>query len=234
MNGQDEWVDVEMDPDPWGDDVLSEDISDQIEALDLGSVLTDPVVARLRAAYNEGPRRYHNWKHAVHTLNAIFPLQYSDDQRRDLAIAALFHDAVYVPGSKDNERRSAEMARKLLPGYKRMSKVENLIAATAVHGSHNRWTTLDITRDFLDCDILSVTFEWDRFVAINNAIIAEYLTVFPAALVGIGRNEFLENWLRQPTIFLGEWYGRDGEWAARCNIERLLNVRKGRHPGEFE
>lgn len=241
MSEQAEWVDGEVQPahDPWDgvEGIGDGDISLQVEALDLGDVLTKPVIDQLKAAYDEKGRHYHTWKHAVHMLNAIFPLQYSEDQHRDLAIAALFHDAIYVPGRQSNERLSAEMARQLLPTYKRISKVENLISATALHGVHCKLTTLDITRDFLDCDILSLTFEWERFVAINNAIVREYLIMFPAAQVGASRTAFLEKWLTKPTIFLGEWYGPDSEWKARCNIERLLSgpeIHRGRFEGPFQ
>ena len=70
-------------------------------------------LAEIEAAHAQPPRAYHNFGH----VQAL--LQHHRDvaagpgwrQPREVALAMLYHDAVYEAGRGDNEARSAVMAR---------------------------------------------------------------------------------------------------------------------------
>ena len=81
---------------------------------------------------------YHNFAHAIDvystasTLALLSRVEY--EERFLLRTAALLHDIIVVPGSKENEERSAEFAKNYLPslGYssEQIDRVSGLILAT--------------------------------------------------------------------------------------------------------
>lgn len=81
---------------------------------------------------------YHNFSHAIDVYSAVntFALldSVSNEDRFLLKTAALLHDIIVVPGTKDNEERSAEFARQYLPKIKYSSeqtqRIAQLIIAT--------------------------------------------------------------------------------------------------------
>lgn len=85
---------------------------------------------------------YHNKAHAAEVLfdarriAAAEGLTHRDPAWELLEAAALLHDLVYRPGARDNEARSAALARRLLPrlGYARneADAVARMILATAL------------------------------------------------------------------------------------------------------
>lgn len=81
---------------------------------------------------------YHNFVHAMDVYSAVNTFAFLDgidnENRFLLKTSALLHDIIIVPGSKDNEERSAEFAGQYLPkiGYspQQTQKVGQLILAT--------------------------------------------------------------------------------------------------------
>jgi predicted metal-dependent HD superfamily phosphohydrolase len=67
---------------------------------------------RARATYAEPHRRYHTERHLDECLNQVDrPADLAERDRRRLRWALLWHDAVYEPGARDNEARSAALAK---------------------------------------------------------------------------------------------------------------------------
>jgi predicted metal-dependent HD superfamily phosphohydrolase len=64
----------------------------------------------LAAAHAEPHRVYHDLRHVAHVLVELDRAGVDDPAA---AWAAFFHDAVYRPGRRDNEARSARLAREL-------------------------------------------------------------------------------------------------------------------------
>jgi predicted metal-dependent HD superfamily phosphohydrolase len=72
------------------------------------------VFAGAREAYASAGRFHHTWGHV---LDCVEKLSSFPDSGRAVFLALLFHDAVYVPGRKDNEARSAALASDVLRRY---------------------------------------------------------------------------------------------------------------------
>jgi len=93
---------------------------------------------------------YHNFSHAIDVYSAVNTFAFLDgvnnEDRFLLKTSALLHDVIFVPGSKDNEERSAEFARQYLPkiGYssEQTQRVGQLILATKMPQN---------PRDYLEC-----------------------------------------------------------------------------------
>jgi len=85
-------------------------------------------------------RDYHNFRHAKDVAHSALRLSDGENvgyqKRFELITAALLHDLIVEPYNKDNEERSVEIARELLPqiGYspKEVKNVTKLILATKV------------------------------------------------------------------------------------------------------
>src|SRR4051812_49361237 len=97
----------------------------------------------LRAAYATPPRAYHDFGHVAEVLGHYEAVASGPGwtQAREVALAVLYHDAIYRAGQGDNEARSAqlavdEIARWLPDAGIDAARVAWLIGLTARHGSH--------------------------------------------------------------------------------------------------
>ncbi|HWT09695.1 MAG TPA: hypothetical protein VN329_11050 [Roseomonas sp.] len=84
----------------------------------------------LRRRYDEPHRAYHDASH-VGLLWLRHLMHGGDPGDRGLALAILFHDAVYDPASRSNEAQSAALVAALVPGD--TAWVQEAVLATADH-----------------------------------------------------------------------------------------------------
>ncbi len=148
-------------------------------------------------------------------------------QPREVALALLFHDAIYEPGQRDNEARSAALARETIPRWWPAAgiddaRVAELIGLTARHG---QLTPQDVDADaalMLDCDMAILAAPPAEFDAYDQAIAEEYRGHVPAFLYRINRRRFLRGVLAQPRIFLSDWFHARCDAQARANLRRAI------------
>ena len=147
-------------------------------------------------------------------------------QPREVLLAVVFHDAIYVAGAKDNEERSAELAtrevqRAFASDGIQVARVAELIRLTARHGT---LTPADVDAEaalFLDCDMAILGSSPASFAQYDAQIREEYSSV-PAPLYASGRRRFLQRLLDAPRIFLSEFFHLRLDEAARANLRRAL------------
>lgn len=173
----------------------------------------DPAIfAELRKAWTRPG--YHNLEHLNDCLREL-------DTAPKNAIAELalwYHDAIYVPGAKDNELRSAELLRE----HARAMNLNNVdaavacVLATADHASATPETALVV-----DIDLAILGRSLLRVADYNDAIAEEYAgTMF----YGLGRKRFLKKLLDQPKIFHTPLFAERYEEKARANLRALLRT----------
>lgn len=142
------------------------------------------------------------------------------DQPAEVYVAIVFHDAIYVPGARDNEAKSAAWARRSgLPVD--LERVAALIDLTARHGA---LAPADVDRDaalFLDCDMSILGARPEVFDAYDEGIAREYADV-PAEAYRAGRRAFLTRLASEPRIFLSDYFHARLDAAARANLARAL------------
>jgi predicted metal-dependent HD superfamily phosphohydrolase len=194
-----------------------------LAALALSVELPVGLEPALRAAYAQPPRAYHDFAHVGEVLGH-FARVTSWRDREAVALAILFHDAVYVAGQSDNEARSAELAATLLeatPLARFVPRVQELVRLTARHGSLEPGQVDHDAALFLDCDMAilgAAPADYDRY---ERAIAEEYAFV-PRELYRAGRARFLEKVLSGSHIFLSEQFRAEREAQARQNLHRAL------------
>lgn len=194
--------------------------------------MTDPIEvpdglrAVLHAAYATPPRAYHSWAHAERVLEHVREIAWAHP--REVWLAALFHDAIYVAGAPDNEARSAELARasiaRWIPGASiDADRVAALIELTARHGRLGPGDVDPEAALFLDCDTAVLGAPADEFDRYDAGIAEEWAGVVGPDAYRAGRRAFLERLLAAPRIFLSEHFHARLDDAARANLRRALN-----------
>ena len=180
-------------------------------------------------AYEAEGRAYHDSTHLDEVL-ARYEEVARDvgwTQAREVYVALLFHDAVYVPGQTDNEARSADMAadaieREGIEGID-IARVRELILLTARHGKLEA-VALDADAALvLDCDMAILGAEAERYDAYERAIRTEYAAV-PDEMFDMGRRRFLSSVLAGRRIYLSEYFFGRLEGRARANLTRVLGA----------
>ena len=194
--------------------------------------------AALESAYASPPRAYHHFGHVCEVLRhfreaaALRPWA----QPREVALAVLYHDAVYEPGRGDNEARSALLAREHVarwPGEAPLDadRVALLIERTARHGGFvpgdfDLDPHPDDARRFLDCDMAILGAASEAFDAYDRGIAEEYRGVVPAWLFRRKRRAFLAALLQRERIYLSDEFHARFDAPARANLRRVLGRRE--------
>ncbi len=181
---------------------------------------------RLSALYRAADRHYHGLAHieALLALAAEYRPILSDPQAVEAAI--WFHDAIYDSRAKDNEARSAELARESLADRiapARIERISAMIEATATHQVPDLGSP-DANRDaalFLDMDLSILGTPAALFDAYEAAVRRDYAWVDDTAWK-TGRAAVLRNFLARPHIFHTPEFGERFEAQARENMERSL------------
>ena len=179
----------------------------------------------LAAAWGEPARRYHDREHLAECLLQI-DLARASGASTDLAELALwFHDAVYVPGARDNEESSAKLllaeSRRLQLDRATADAAAALVRATAHEGSGGEpgpeeALMLDIDLSILGSDPL-------RFMEYEYAIEEEFEKI-PRMRFRIGRGRFLASLLARPKIFRTDLFRERSEATAREQLSALLGT----------
>lgn len=188
--------------------------------------MTAALGAHLAELYVTPRRAYHHLGHIVDVLDWFDWVADHEDWRapREVATAILFHDAIYVAGARDNEARSAALARQAILEHGDLSgvdaaRVTQLIELTARHGKLGLEELEDDeeARRFLDCDMAILGASPQRYQQYVGEIAEEYRAV-PAEAYRAGRRAFVQGLLDKPRIYLSELFFLELEEAARENL----------------
>lgn len=194
--------------------------------------LPDELLQQLQAHYAQPPRAYHNFAHVQEVLGhyAAVAADVGWAQPVEVFLALLYHDAIYEAGRKDNEARSAELARAaiarwLQPQAVDTERVAALILMTARHGHWQPGQAVGDAALFLDCDMAILAAVPDRFDAYDAAIAQEYRGKLPAWMFRHYRRRFLRGLLAAPRLFLSDYFHVRCDASARANLRRCLGGR---------
>jgi len=185
-------------------------------------------LAEIEAAHAQPPRAYHNLGHVQALLHHHRDVAAGPGWRqpREVALAMLYHDAVYEAGRGDNEARSAAMARAAIARWLPdagvdAERVAALIALTARHGQV-RGDELDADAAlFLDSDMAILGAPPEVFDAYDRGIAEEYRGKVPGFLFRLNRRRFLKGVLAQPRIFFSDFFHARYDAQARVNLNRV-------------
>ncbi len=184
-----------------------------------------PLLSAASVAYAHPRRAYHHFGHAKSVLNLVATVP-ELEHPRETALAALFHDAVYLAGRSDNEALSADLAVQTIPQHLTgvdLDRVRHLIMLTARHG---KLTAADLDPDaahFVDCDMAIIGAPPAEFDAYDAAIAEEYRGVVPGMVYRFNRRRFLKHLLDADRIYFSPRFHAQFDAQARANLRRVLD-----------
>lgn len=176
--------------------------------------------------YLEQHRYYHNWNHILSGFY-LFKKYYGNNIPRHIIIAWLFHDIVYIAGSKESEISSNNLLITLfknthsflLNKYANdINKAQNYITATITHENKTNDKDLDI---FLDVDMSYLGAEFSVFKKIRNQIRKEFIFYSDEEFKN-GSILFFNKLIESEKIFLSDYFHNIYEKQCRENIKNHL------------
>lgn len=197
------------------------------------SSLPDEQLIALRHAYVSPPRAYHHFGHVEDVLAHYRTVAEGPGwhQPREAGLAVLYHDAIYVPGRRDNEAESARLAIEHIVHWWShagidSARVSDLILLTARHGALSGAdfgddAAAEDARHFLDCDMAILGAEPKAFAEYDRAIAEEYRAV-PRWLYRVKRRRFFRKLLASERIYLSDFFRDRFEARARDNLQAAL------------
>ena len=173
---------------------------------------------RLLDAWAEPQRHYHGLQHLAECLACFDEASALAERPGEVEIALWFHDAIYDPKAKDNERRSADWATASLRAAKfdedAVTRVDALIMATC-HSAQPESGDAQLLVD-IDLSILGATPE--RFSEYDRQIREEYRWV-PGFVYRFKRRNVMRGFLERPWIYSTARFRDRFEAQARRNLE---------------
>lgn len=191
--------------------------------------LPAPMLEQLRALHAQPPRAYHHFGHAQAVLQHCGQVAAGPGWQQPAVaqLAALYHDAVYVPGRSDNEARSAALAVQAVARWLPDADIDvpalvRMIELTARHGQLEPSQVSTDQALFLDCDMAILAAPWPVFRRYDADIASEFAGVVPRWLFAWRRRAFLKALLKRPRIYLSDWGHACFDVPARANLSRRL------------
>ena len=179
---------------------------------------------RLEKLYTDPKRHYHNLVHitALHRLTDMYGASLNSIEAVRWAI--WYHDAIYDVTKKNNEAKSAELAREHMRmlgiDEEIIQKCVDLILATASHTLDERTDNYD-ARFMLDIDLLILGAVPEKYKEYTEQVRKEY-SIYPDLLYKPGRKKVLKRFLELDRIYKTDLLYELYEQQARANMKQEL------------
>jgi predicted metal-dependent HD superfamily phosphohydrolase len=190
--------------------------------LDLGARGNPESVYDLLAErYAEPQRAYHTLTHVAHCLDELEAARHLAAQPNQVEMALWFHDAVYDPKAKDNERSSAELCQQIMEEAGLSGAFGQAVTELILVTQHHEAPDEPDARLLVDIDLAILGQSVEIFDRYEENIRREYHFV-PPDRYRLGRSAILRGFLDRPAIFATAFFQQRFESQARANLERSL------------
>lgn len=186
-----------------------------------GFEANEQAYAMLLQKYQEKHRAYHNVAHINDCLSQLDQLPALHPEAREIELAIWFHDVIYDPYGKDNERKSAQKAELFIfdnvaddePG----KRISDLIMATL----HQAPPTNSAEALIMDIDISILGRDETSYQRYTEQVRQEYRFV-PRFLYRTKRVEILQKFLQRESLYSTPYFQEQYEEQARKNIAQEI------------
>lgn len=175
----------------------------------------------IETAYTSSDRYYHDLSHISAMLTELDLVKTEISYSDSLLFAIFYHDFIYDPLRKDNEKRSAELFEKRISptGFRQIPEVKSLIEATR---NHNFSDDPD-TNLLLDLDLSILGKSPQIYRDYKNSIRKEF-SIIPGFLYNPGRKKILKDFLKRDFIYKTAHFRDRYELQARENLNTELKA----------
>lgn len=186
--------------------------------------------AKLAEFYGEPHRRYHTLNHIWRCLDEFDRAVDWMDEPDAVEMALWFHDAIYVPGAKDNEWRSAELFRRW-SGQRADRAFRQRVCDFIMATTHREPPNQPDARFVVDIDLSSFGLPWDEFERDGRDLRAECPDMTDDEYYP-GQLRFLLALQSRQTFFFTDYFRQRYEQIARANTRRLIENLRARGYGD--
>jgi len=187
------------------------------------------LITRAKGWHMDPPRHYHTFDHALDVAAEVMLAGYDVfiEHPREMLLAALFHDAVYIAGAKDNEEKSARVALDEIEVLE-IKDIDTERVAKLINNTSKHFTDVNLSDEeaiFMDADIHSFAAPWEIFVSTQENVAKEFYaddTEDAIRQAKLNQIKFLSFVLELPHIFYSKRGRRVHEATTRENIERFI------------
>lgn len=187
------------------------------------STLAESYGLQLLDRYREPHRHHHTLTHLRECLEHLDLFRPHLTNPEDVELALWFHDAVYQPTSKSNEKQSAALASAMLKRFRVPSARTHRIHRMILLTKHEEQAEGYDEQTLLDIDLAILGADPERYAAYETGIREEYRVV-PQLLYRPARRKILTAFLSREHIYLTEPARVRWEAHARQNLSMALEA----------
>lgn len=177
---------------------------------------------RLLRCYREDTRHYHNLEHIEHCIKGLERFVEHAQHPAEVHLALWFHDAVYNSKAKDNEDKSAKMAREELSNLGAASQSVDRICAHIMATQKHEASHPD-AHLVIDLDLAILAASPSRYDRFEQEIRQEFAHV-PGFLFRLGRKKVLKHFIERDQIYALPFTRELWEEPARMNLRRAIGA----------
>ena len=196
---------------------------DLVKKFEIDDFKIEKLWVEIEKNYSNKKRFYHNLSHLDNLYLELLNVKNEIEDWDTLLFTLFYHDIIYKATSKENEEKSAELAKLRLNeiGFDevKIEKCFEQILATKLHESSlNKDTNI-----FIDADLSILGQDWDLYSQYYKNVRKEY-SVYSDFLYNPGRKKVLEHFITMQRIFKTDLFFERFEKKAKINLEKELLV----------
>jgi predicted metal-dependent HD superfamily phosphohydrolase len=177
--------------------------------------------ARLAGRYSEPHRAYHTLQHLEECFRAFAGVTSEAQSPGAVGIALFYHDAIYDTYARDNEEKSAELARQMLTSVGAEAALFKYVTDLILVTRHAAMpATLD-QKLVVDIDLSILGAPTERFDEYEQQVRREYSWVDETIFRSV-RSKILQEFLARPAIYSTTSFRDRLEDSARENLKRSI------------
>ncbi len=182
---------------------------------------TQNTFAQLKGLLCQKHRHYHTMQHVKELLLQLTAFSLTESQHQLLVAVCFFHDSIYQPLSKKNEKRSARYAKKMLSQLQWQEEAIEDVCAI-IHDTQQHLPSNKLSAIFQDMDLAILGTDSSTYTAYQKAIRKEFSLV-PNIIYAKGRKHCLQQFLEKPFLYTQPKYRALFEKQARINLKQEID-----------
>lgn len=205
---------------------LKKDWTDLFVSEKLNLEAAERIWQKFEKEYGKKTRAYHNFSHLENMLSKLKRFENELEDLSVLKFSIWFHDVIYLVTRKDNELKSAEIARRELTelGFDetRIQRCFDQIMSTKAHALQGDFQSFD-EKLMLDLDLDVLSWEWGNYLEYTRQIRREY-RIYLSFLYKKGRAVAMSKFLEREQIYFTDYYHSEKESIARENLKNEIKL----------